>query len=368
MARRDREINIFNIAFLDVITGAMGAFVLLVVMLSTYVNRAQQDTQIQQVQQAEQDADEARKERDQLQQKLDQQTQQTAKEALDRAEKNIEQADQAMQTDDVEELKRLLAQARADLAEARQQLDQLNQELQQTQQELQQTQQELKQAEAEDEALQQRLNQAKAEVEDLKKKLDAANQQRDQALASAEQARQQVAGMQDALDHSEQSPSSWALIEVMALPNCGNVDFEADDGAILTQSKHLSGFTDAKDRNDYLTRSHDAKMINPVANNGQLYHRQWFVPLPDGLKVLFGVKPRAAASDVCRVKYNYSYSSLDGDNVNMRTDSGGVAAISGTQPTLLVSLPPGPQGGAPTPEDVGLWQKMHSGQPSGAAK
>ena len=36
MARRDREINIFNIAFLDVITGAMGAFVLLVVILAPY--------------------------------------------------------------------------------------------------------------------------------------------------------------------------------------------------------------------------------------------------------------------------------------------------------------------------------------------
>jgi hypothetical protein len=32
-ARRDREINIFNIAFLDVITGALGAFILLTVLL-----------------------------------------------------------------------------------------------------------------------------------------------------------------------------------------------------------------------------------------------------------------------------------------------------------------------------------------------
>ena len=72
MARRDREINIFNIAFLDVITGAMGAFVLLVVLLSPYVKKGQEVTQqnnnAQQVQQAQQDADEARKERDQAQQ------------------------------------------------------------------------------------------------------------------------------------------------------------------------------------------------------------------------------------------------------------------------------------------------------------
>ncbi len=36
MRRRDREINIFNIAFLDVITGAMGAFILLVLLLAPY--------------------------------------------------------------------------------------------------------------------------------------------------------------------------------------------------------------------------------------------------------------------------------------------------------------------------------------------
>lgn len=36
MPRRDREINIFNIAFLDVITGAMGAFILLVLLLAPY--------------------------------------------------------------------------------------------------------------------------------------------------------------------------------------------------------------------------------------------------------------------------------------------------------------------------------------------
>jgi len=36
MRRREREINIFNIAFLDVITGAMGAFVLLVMLLAPY--------------------------------------------------------------------------------------------------------------------------------------------------------------------------------------------------------------------------------------------------------------------------------------------------------------------------------------------
>jgi hypothetical protein len=38
--RRDREINIFNIAFLDVITGALGAFILLTVLLVAQAKRS----------------------------------------------------------------------------------------------------------------------------------------------------------------------------------------------------------------------------------------------------------------------------------------------------------------------------------------
>lgn len=57
MARRDREINIFNIAFLDVITGAMGAFVLLVVLLSANLKKAdvKPDQQPEQTQQRQQE-------------------------------------------------------------------------------------------------------------------------------------------------------------------------------------------------------------------------------------------------------------------------------------------------------------------------
>jgi hypothetical protein len=38
--RGNREVNIFNIAFLDVITGALGAFVLLVILLAAQMKKA----------------------------------------------------------------------------------------------------------------------------------------------------------------------------------------------------------------------------------------------------------------------------------------------------------------------------------------
>ncbi len=356
MARRDREINIFNIAFLDVITGAMGAFVLLVVLLSPYVKKGQEVTQqnnnAQQVQQAQQDADEARKERDQAQQQLQQQTEQSAKQALDRAEQNIKQADQAMQTDDVEELKRLLAQARADLAEARQQLDALNQELQQAQQEL-------KAAQDENAELQQRLDQAVAEVDDLRKQLQAALQQRNQALAEADQARQQAVAMQDTLDHSQSVPTSWALADVMALPTCGAVQFEPDNDLLETdQFKAPPGFASPKDEGGYIDRSHDVKAILPAAGAGSAFHFQYFLVLPfSGTRTLFGMRARSAPPPGCQLKLDLSIATPNGDVTNFRTFGNQTTAVTDTRPVLLFALPAGQQGVAPTSDDIGSWQK-----------
>jgi hypothetical protein len=356
MARRDREINIFNIAFLDVITGAMGAFVLLVVLLSPYVKRGQEVTQqnnnAQQAQQAQQDADEARKQRDQAQQQLQQETEQSAKQALDRAEQNIQQADQAMQTDDVEELKRLLAQARADLAEARKQLDALNQELQQAQQEL-------KAAQEENAALQQRLDQAVAQVDDLRKQLQAALQQRNQALAEADQARQQAVAMQDTLDHSQSIPTSWALADVMALPTCGAVQFKPYNELLLTdQFKAPSGFAGQKDTNAYIDRSNVTRPISPGAGDGSAFHMQYFLALPfSGTRLLFGMQARLAPPPGCRLRLDLSITVPNGDVTNFRTFGTQTVAVTDTRPVLLFALPAGQQGVAPTSDDMGLWQK-----------
>jgi hypothetical protein len=354
MARRDREINIFNIAFLDVITGAMGAFVLLVVLLSPYVKRGQEVTQqnnnAQQVQQAQQDAEEARKERDQSQQQLQQQTEQSAKQALDRAEQNIQQADQAMQTDDVEELKRLLAQARADLAEARKQLDTLNQELQQAQQEL-------KAAQDENAELQQRLDQAVAEVDDLRKQLQAALQQRNQALAEADQARQQAVALQGTLDHSSPVPTSWSIVDATALPGCGSIEFTSQVVPVIDKSPE--GFASAKEANDYVSRGSDSVSFVPTSGGGPPFHRQFLVRTPPGVRVLFGVTANSAPPPGCQVRAGLEFSVVNGSATVTRIIPGGATPLTDMRPVILFALPVTQgQSAAPTPDDISIWQKV----------
>ncbi len=227
MARRSREINIFNIAFLDVITGAMGAFVLMVLLLAPYysgssvqtqqnqqaaqsaVARAQRSVQQAQASQdgtatkqalqraqrnladAQQQLGALSRQLDQLsaqnkrlakvddeQQKqiaqLQQQLAQASQQALDRAEQNLARADQAVQSGDVAALRRLLAQARADLAQARQQLAALQQQLSQAQAALQQETQR-------NAALTQRLQQAQQQVQQAQQAMQQAQQQLQQA-------------------------------------------------------------------------------------------------------------------------------------------------------------------------------------------
>ncbi len=353
MARRDREINIFNIAFLDVITGAMGAFVLLVVLLSPYVKRGQEVTQqnnnAQQAQQAQQDADEARKERDQAQQQLQQQTEQSAKQALDRAEQNIQQADQAMQTDDVEELKRLLAQARADLAEARKQLDALNQQLQQARQDL-------KAAQDENAALQQRLDRAVATVNSLGNQLQAATQQRDRANVEANAARQQAVALQDTLDHSSPIPTSWSIVDATALPGCGNVGFTSQVVPVI--NKLPEGFASAKEASDYVTRGLDSVSFVPISGGGPPFHRQFLVRTPPGVRVLFGVTAKSAPPPGCQVRAGLVFTVINGSANDTRIIPGGVTPLRDTRPVILFALPvPQGQAAAPTPDDISIWQK-----------
>jgi uncharacterized coiled-coil DUF342 family protein len=224
MARRNREINIFNIAFLDVITGAMGAFVLMVLLLAPYytgadvntlkrqqaaqdsVDKARADLQKAQevakqndnagelakkLAEAQDELTKAREQLNGLKQQLDQmsaqnkrltklddqqqqqlkesqnqiadlqrQAAQATKQALDRAEQNMQKADQTVQSGDLEQLKKLLAQARADLAAARKQLEDM-------QKQLTAMQAELRDERAKNAALQQQLNTAQQRAEAL---------------------------------------------------------------------------------------------------------------------------------------------------------------------------------------------------------
>ena len=288
MARRDREINIFNIAFLDVITGAMGAFVLLVVLLAPYVKKAQETPQQQQQQQEE-----------------------DVQKTLDRAEQNMQQADQAMQTDDVEKLKRLLAQARADLAEARKELDALQQELAQAQQQLQQ---------------------AEAENEDLRKRLQ-------QAIAEADQARQQVVDLKDTLDHSAPVPTSWALVDVRALPACSSVKF-ARDYNVTPPAQMPAGFATQKEAGEYLDRG-SMVIPFPTLTQDPSFHEVYLVRTPYAdAQILFGVHASSSPPPGCQIAIGVTSSMpAPGATYNLLSMGPIMKAIVDTRPVLLASLP-----------------------------
>ena len=319
MARREREINIFNIAFLDVITGAMGAFVLLVVLLAPYVKKAQETPQQQQQQQEE-----------------------DVQKTLDRAEQNMQQADQAMQTDDVEKLKRLLAQARADLAEARKELDALQQELAQAQQ---------------------RLQQAEAENEDLRKRLQ-------QAIAEADQARQQVVDLKDTLDHSAPVPTSWTLVDIRALPTCGSVKFLWDTSLILPNQMQLPAGLTPKEADQYGDRG--ATIVPFFPPDGDTpFHRQYFVPSPiAGARILFGMNALSPPPPGCQLMANVTSTAPNSNNgYDMTNTRDLTTAINDARPVLLFSLPASAGRGAlPTPADISFWQKDQSTRPAAGAK
>jgi len=478
MAKRDREINIFNIAFLDVITGAMGAFVLLVILLSPYYSGADPKTlkrqeaaqaavdqakkELQQAQQAAQnggndeelkkalakaqaDLDDARKELDGLKQQLDQlsaqnkrltdlddqqqkelkeaedriadlerKVAQSTKEALDRAEQAMRQADQAIQSGNVEDLRRLLAQARADLAEARKQLDALNQELEQTRQALKAAQDEnaalqaklaeaaakiedlskqlaearaaLAAAQEQIAALNARLSQALAQLQQMQQALVQAQQQRDRALAQLQQMQQalaqaqqqrdqainerdrfrQMAAARQTLDQAAPVPSRWVFIDAIAAPTCNNVDFHLKyyiapiDGVPATP-----GFTTEKEILKYLDRGTFFVPFIPYGAADQAkqipaqpYHREFMLSTPLAEeRLLIEFQAKAAPPPGCQVTAQFSM------NVSQKDGSFDwrywqvVQHFADTRPILFGVVPPG-QDVTPTAADVAIWNKL----------
>lgn len=158
MPRRDREINIFNIAFLDVITGAMGAFILLVLLLAPYYTGPQSPPpHLKKVQQSINDA---------------------AK-STEHLEKQIDQAVKAgIDPKLFDALKKLLARVKSELAAAQRQMISLRGEingLEKKNHELigqnQQLQAELSQAKSRISQLKQEIQQLQSEIQQLKAKI-----------------------------------------------------------------------------------------------------------------------------------------------------------------------------------------------------
>lgn len=86
MKPRNREINIFNLSMLDVISGAMGAFLIIMVILLPYYNKETIDykRELEQSRDAEKAAQAAQRE-----------AEQTARSAQAEAEQNRRRADEA---------------------------------------------------------------------------------------------------------------------------------------------------------------------------------------------------------------------------------------------------------------------------------
>jgi cell division protein FtsB len=81
-ARRDREINIFNIAFLDVITGALGAFILLTILLVAQAKKSADPAELErlrkQIQEQTQEIQQLRKQNQEQAQEIQRLRQQQA--------------------------------------------------------------------------------------------------------------------------------------------------------------------------------------------------------------------------------------------------------------------------------------------------
>lgn len=443
MARRDREINIFNIAFLDVITGAMGAFVLLVVILAPYYTgsdprsrKAQQEAQssvsnaqqnVQQAQQsvpqdnqqaqqalkqAQDDLAKAKQQLDAVKQQLDQltsqnnrlsaldnqqqqqiadlqkQAEQSTQQALDRAEQNMQQADQAMQTDDVEKLKRLLAQARADLQAARQQLDALSQELNQARKDLEQAREETA-------ALRQRLQQAMAEVEDLKKQLAdalqerdramaeaqqmqqqrdqavaraqqmqqelaATQQQRDQAVAERNQAESQAGALQQSLGKAAPIPAVWALFDVVATPNCAQTSFTPVPKLVSVRSVANTYGLDAQQANAFRGRGLFLQTFLLGWAEKFPFAQFYIATMPDtGSRLYFGIAAASQPPPGCSVQVKFSINTdLGNSQTNHLSWASPVSPIRDTRPVLFGVVPlSNPKDPSLTPSEIATWAR-----------
>ena len=132
MKKATREINIFSMSALDLFASALGAFILITVMLFPYFpNTGDSPERVAAVrarlQQAQQQLQQAQQELQQSQQQLQQ-----AQQELQQSQQQLQQAQQAQQE---------LQQAQQELQQSRQQLQQAQQQLQQAQRQLQQAQQ-----------------------------------------------------------------------------------------------------------------------------------------------------------------------------------------------------------------------------------
>lgn len=159
MMRRNREINIFNLSMMDVISGAMGAFLIIMVVLARYY-------------------------------KSDPSSSQSVDEMAEQIRRAIEQLDQAEDKLDtglinIPDLRKLLEETRRRLEDAERRLQDLRERLNQAAAQIERLNTAVDQLKAENAALQAEVQQLRAQTRALEQQLAQAEAERDQAREMA---------------------------------------------------------------------------------------------------------------------------------------------------------------------------------------
>lgn len=173
MRRREREINIFNIAFLDVITGALGVFVLLVIILAPhYTGNSGSTLRLAKLQKAMEEV----------------------RAVLERA------LGGAAQPDEIERLRAALPQAMTALQAADAQLTALKIQLDQLMSQLSRTAAENTRLRQQVAGMQQQIDAARVQLAGLTQRLSQASAENQALRGETEELRQEIARRQQEID------------------------------------------------------------------------------------------------------------------------------------------------------------------------
>lgn len=167
MRARNREINIFNMSLLDILTGMLGAFLFLMLGLLPYYAKVSRNKDIN-----PEEVKQLREENKNLRDQTERQQQQIAdlQKQLDELQKLVKAAAGGPMT--AEQIQQLMDQ----MNQMRQQLDQLRAQLQQAQNQAQQLQAQNGQLQSQ---LQQAQQQAQQDLQQMKQQLDDVTKDRD---------------------------------------------------------------------------------------------------------------------------------------------------------------------------------------------
>ena len=102
--------------------------------------------------------------------------------------------------------------------------------------------------------MQQQRDQAIAWGQKMRQELAGAQQRAQQALNERDQAEQTAEGRKQTLDQSAPPAVRWVLVDVIATPACGSVEFKPSYRPVPSSVPRMPGFSSEKDLLEYVTR------------------------------------------------------------------------------------------------------------------